>query len=94
LKGVPFFVAAPVTAGPSAALYPQITLNIRIRTGYHRVMEKQNQIKSTLTRPKSIELIQARLDNVATMGRTRFAEEICEHFNFIDPAGNKQTAGG
>ncbi|MFT5084825.1 MAG: hypothetical protein ACI9Y1_002881 [Lentisphaeria bacterium] len=28
------------------------------------------------------------------MDRTRFSEEICEHFNIIDPAGNKQTAGG
>jgi len=56
-------------------------------------MEKQNQIKSTLTRPESIELIRARLDKLSTIGRTRFAEGICEHFNFIDPAGNNQTAG-
>lgn len=56
-------------------------------------MNKQNQIKRTLSQPESIEQIRFRLDNLSSTGRSRFAEEICEHFNFFDPMGNKQIAG-
>lgn len=56
-------------------------------------MNRQNQIKRTLSQPESIEHIRSRLDSLSSAGRTQFANEVCEHFNFVDPAGNKQTAG-
>ncbi len=56
-------------------------------------MNKQNQIKRTLSQPESIEQIRSRLDSLSSTGRTQFADEVCEHFNFFDPTGNKQTAG-
>jgi len=56
-------------------------------------MDPQNQIKRTLSQAESIEHIRSRLDSVGSAGRTQFANEVCEHFNFFDPAGNQQTTG-
>ena len=56
-------------------------------------MNKQNQLKRTLSQSDSIKYISSRLDSLDNTGRTQFANELCEHFNFFDPVGNKQTAG-
>ncbi|MCP5020050.1 MAG: IS4 family transposase [Ketobacter sp.] len=56
-------------------------------------MNKQNQIKSTLSQPESIEQIQNYLDRLENTGRSQLAKDLCEHFNFSDPKGNPQVAG-
>ncbi len=60
---------------------------------YSGAMNKQNQIKSTLSQPESIEQIQSHLDRLENTGRTQLSKELCEHFNFFDPKGNHQVAG-
>jgi len=56
-------------------------------------MNKQNQIKRTLSQADSIEYIRHRLESVGNASRTQLADEFCEHFSFFDPNGDKQTAG-
>lgn len=55
-------------------------------------METQNQIKRILTRPESIEQINALLDT-NNLKRTELADQVCEQFGFFDPRGEKQRAG-
>jgi len=56
-------------------------------------MNKQNQIKRTLSQSDSIEYIRYRLESVGNASRTQLADEFCEHFGFFDPNGNKQSSG-
>lgn len=56
-------------------------------------MNKQNQIKSTLSQPEAIEQIQSHLEQREPISRTQFSKELCEHFNFFDPKGHHQIAG-
>ena len=60
---------------------------------YSGAMNKQNQIKSTLSQPESIEQIQSHLERLENAGRTQLSKELCEYFNFFDPKGNHQVAG-
>jgi hypothetical protein len=53
-------------------------------------METQNQIKRTLEQPEVIEYICNILDNNDTISRTQLADNLCGHYNFFDPLGNKQ----
>ena len=56
-------------------------------------METQNQIKRTLKQPEVIEYICNILDTNDTISRTQLADNLCGHYNFFDPLGNKQSAG-
>ena len=56
-------------------------------------METQNQIKRTLSQPESIEYIINLLDTNNNIIRTKLADQLCEHFGFFNPCGNKQRAG-
>jgi hypothetical protein len=56
-------------------------------------MKTQNQIKRTLTQPETIEQITEMLDTMTNINRTKLADKVCEHFNFIDPRGNRQRGG-
>ena len=60
---------------------------------YSGRMNKQNQIKSTLSQPESIELIQSHLERPGNTGRSVLSRNLCEHFRFFDPNGNLQVAG-
>lgn len=56
-------------------------------------MNKQNQIKSTLSQPEALEQIQSHLEQRENTSRTQLSKELCGHFNFFDPKGNHQVAG-
>jgi hypothetical protein len=56
-------------------------------------MNKQNQIKNTLSQPEALEQIQSHLEQIENASRTQLSKELCEHFNFFDPKGNHQVAG-
>ena len=56
-------------------------------------METQNQIKRTLSQPECIEHIVNLLDANDNILRTKLADQLCEHFGFFDPRGDKQGAG-
>ena len=55
-------------------------------------MNKQNQIKRTLSQPDSIKYIIGQLEPVDKASRTQLADELCVHFNFFAPHGDKQSA--
>lgn len=55
-------------------------------------MNKQNQIKRTLSQPDSIKYIIGQLEQVDNASRTQLADELCVHFNFFAPNGDKQSA--
>jgi hypothetical protein len=56
-------------------------------------MEKQNQIKRTLSQHGSIETICRLLDDKAHRHRSSFAEAVCQHFGFLDARARAQTSG-
>lgn len=56
-------------------------------------MNKQNQIKSTLSQPEAIDQIQNHLEQIDNTSRTELSKELCDHFGFFDPKGNHQTTG-
>ena len=56
-------------------------------------MNKQNQIKSTLSQPEALEQIQSHLEQIENISRTQLSKELCRHFNFFDPKGDHQVAG-
>ena len=56
-------------------------------------MEKQNQIKQTLSRQDSIEAIRQLLNAGAHQTRSSLAEAACQHFGFLDARWRAQTAG-
>ena len=66
---------------------------MKLSVAYSDRMNKQNQIKRTLSQPASIAHIQSRLESSGNMNRTQLAEEFCDHFHFRDPLGNTQVAG-
>jgi len=66
---------------------------MKLSVAYSGRMNKQNQIKRTLSQPASIAHIQSRLESSGSMNRTHLAEEFCDHFHFRDPLGNTQVAG-
>jgi hypothetical protein len=55
-------------------------------------METQSQIKRTLSRPQVIEHVRSVLDANGAMNRTMIAEQICEHYDFLDARGAPQTS--
>lgn len=56
-------------------------------------MEKQNQIKLTLSRQGSIETIRRLLDDDVHKDRSSLAKSVCQHFGFLDARLRAQTAG-
>jgi len=56
-------------------------------------MEKQNQIKRTLSQPGAIERINNILDENTNINRSKLADIICDQFNFFNPRGERQRAG-
>ncbi len=56
-------------------------------------MNKQNQIKNTLSQPEAIDQIQSHLEQIDNTSRTELSKELCDHFGFFDPKGNHQATG-
>ena len=56
-------------------------------------MNKQNQIKRTLSKPTNIDYIRHLLCNNGMAHRTDLAKQICEQFEFYDLCGQRQLAG-
>lgn len=56
-------------------------------------MNKQNQIKRTLSTPDAIEYISSILNATDGISRSELADTICEQFGFINPQGNHQKGG-
>lgn len=56
-------------------------------------MNKQNQIKRTLSQPESIEYVRELLEHNEIPQRTKVAERVCEHFGFHDARGHAQHSG-
>ncbi len=56
-------------------------------------MNKQNQIKRTLSKPEAIEYVCNIFNTNDGINRSEFAEKICEHFGFINPLGINQRSG-
>lgn len=56
-------------------------------------MERQHQIKRTLSTPESIAVIQRLLAGRVHASRSSIALATCEHFGFVDARGRAQTAG-
>jgi hypothetical protein len=56
-------------------------------------MEKQNQIKRTLTQVKVIEHINKILDTNDTINRSSLADQLCDYYNFFDLRGKRQRGG-
>lgn len=53
-------------------------------------MKKQNLIKQTLSQPMSIEYVCELLESKEVPNRTKFAELVCEYFDFHDARGHRQ----
>ncbi len=60
---------------------------------YRVGMEKQHQIKRTLSEPESIEAIRGLLGSDGLRNRSALAELVCEHFGFFDARGRSQSSG-
>jgi hypothetical protein len=56
-------------------------------------MKTQNQIKRTLSEPRSITYLKDLLSNKTFSSRVELAKEICEKFKFHDPKGQPQISG-
>jgi len=56
-------------------------------------MERQHQIKRTLSTPESIEAIRRLLGDGTHANRSALVRAACEHFGFVDARGRVQTAG-
>ncbi len=56
-------------------------------------MEKQNDIKRTLSLQGSIEAIRGLLGSEGVRNRSALAEAVCKHFGFFDARGRSQSAG-
>lgn len=56
-------------------------------------MEEQSQIKRTLAKPESIEVIRRLLGDGTHGNRSSLAQATCGHFGFLDACGRAQTAG-
>lgn len=55
-------------------------------------MERQNQIKRTLSAPESIEVVRRLLAEGAHASRAALAHATCSHFGFVDARGRTQIA--
>jgi hypothetical protein len=61
---------------------------------YYAGMKTQNQIKRTLTTSDAIDHVIQLLDTgTPDLTRTALAKQVCDHFQFFDPAGERQTSG-
>ncbi len=56
-------------------------------------MEKQNQIKRTISQSEALEDISNMLNTNKNITRTELADKVCERYSFTDPLGVKQRAG-
>jgi hypothetical protein len=56
-------------------------------------MERQHQIKRTLSAPESIEMIRRLLAESAHSNRAALVQATCSQFGFVDARGRAQTAG-
>lgn len=56
-------------------------------------MERQHQIKRTLSTPESITVIRGLLAEGAHASRSSLARATCEHFGFVDARGRLQSGG-
>ena len=56
-------------------------------------MERQHQIKRTLSTPESIEVIRRLLADGTNADRVALARSTCSHFGFVDGRGGAQIAG-
>jgi hypothetical protein len=56
-------------------------------------MEKQHQIKRTLERQESIEMVRRLLAGNTHKTRSALARAVCAHFGFFDPRGIAQSSG-
>ena len=56
-------------------------------------MEKQHQIKRTLERQESIEMVRRLLDGDTHETRSSLARAVCAHFGFLNPRGIAQSGG-
>ena len=56
-------------------------------------MDAQNEIKRTLKRESSIEVVRGLLAQQEHKSRSAVAESVCQHFGFFDARQRTQTAG-
>ena len=56
-------------------------------------MNKQNQIKRTLSQPVIVEYVREQLECNEFLHRSELAEALCEHFGFYDACGHEQLGG-
>ncbi|MDA1278393.1 MAG: IS4 family transposase [Verrucomicrobia bacterium] len=56
-------------------------------------MNTQNQIKRSLSEPKTIEYVSRLLETEEFSSRTELADFLCEEYGFHDPSGRKQRGG-
>jgi hypothetical protein len=56
-------------------------------------MHQQNQIKRTLCRPDSLDVVRRELDSNVHRNRTSLSKALCQHFNFNDARGRQQIGG-
>lgn len=56
-------------------------------------MQQQNQIKRTLTKPESIDIIRSHLASNTHKNRTSLSKALCQHFNFSDARAGLQIGG-
>jgi hypothetical protein len=55
-------------------------------------MDRQHQIKRTLSEPTSIEVIRGILDGLEPPTRSSLVDSVCAHFGFVDARGRPQLA--
>ena len=79
--------------GARPALYPQIVLDKIVNFAYAACMHQQNQIKQTLCRPDSLDVVRRELDSNVHRNRTSLSKALCQHFNFNDARGRQQIGG-
>jgi len=77
----------------STALYPKIKLDFSDNLVYAPFMHQQNQIKRTLSQPKSLDIIRQQIDSNVHQNRTSLSKALCQHFNFHDARGQHQIGG-
>ena len=60
---------------------------------HSRRMNKQSQIKRTLSHPTSVEYVHELLECNQFLHRSELAEALCEQFGFYDARGHEQRGG-
>src|SRR5438093_330131 len=56
-------------------------------------MNRQKQIKRTLSKPEAVEYVRRLVEEEESFSRTELAEFVCEQFGFQDPRGQNQLSG-